>query len=118
MDTVYLRDLKIDTIIGVHDWEQEKKQPLIVSLEMAADVTLPAHTDNIDDAVDYYAVSRSIIEFAEQNQFKLIETFAEKLAKELMVRFQLSWLKLRVEKPEAVPEAATVGVCIERGKRP
>ena len=73
--------------------------------------------DALADALDYAAVSARILAFAEEARFELVETFAERLAEVLLREFAMTWLRLRVGKPGAVPEARMVGVEIERGSR-
>ena len=57
MDIIFLRDLKIETIVGIYDWERKIKQTVILDLEMATDVKKAASSDKIEDALDYKAVS-------------------------------------------------------------
>ncbi|MEQ8952993.1 MAG: dihydroneopterin aldolase [Gammaproteobacteria bacterium] len=115
MDIVYIRELEIQTIIGIYDWEREQKQTVSIDLEMAADIASAAQQDTIADTLDYKAVSKRLIEFVEQSQFQLVETLAERIAGIVLEEFGVSWLRLRVGKPGAVTGARDVGVIIERG---
>ncbi len=115
MDIVYIRELQIETIIGIYDWEREKKQTISIDLEMAADVASAASKDAIEGALDYKAVSKRLIEFVEQSEFQLVETLAERIADIVLKEFDVPWLKLRVGKPGAVTGARDVGVIIQRG---
>ncbi|MCP4595002.1 dihydroneopterin aldolase, partial [Neptuniibacter sp.] len=56
-------------------------------------------------------------EFIEQSEFLLVETMAEQIAELVMKEFSVKWLRLRLGKPGAVPQAKDVGVVIERGER-
>ena len=53
MDIVFLKELRIETVIGVYDWEREIKQTVVLDLEMSADVAKAAASDHIDDTLDY-----------------------------------------------------------------
>lgn len=117
MDIVFIRDLKIDTVIGIYDWERQVKQTVSFDLEMAHDNRPAAHSDNIDDTLDYSAVSRRLIEFVGESEFLLVETMAERCAEIIRSEFGVPWLRLRLSKPGAVPEARDVGVLIERGDK-
>ncbi|MEL7046887.1 MAG: dihydroneopterin aldolase [Pseudomonadota bacterium] len=117
-DTVFLRGLEIDTVIGVYDWERELRQRLIIDVEMAWDIKPAASSDKVQDALDYSAVARRLREFAAAQEFLLIERMAEAMAALLISEFAVPWLRLRLCKPGAVPEADDVGVLIERGNRP
>ena len=117
MDIVYIRKLKIETIIGIYDWERKQKQVVSIDLDMASDITKAAKTEAIEQALDYKAVSKRLIEFVEQSECQLVETLAERIATIVREEFAVPWLRLRVGKPGAVTGAKDVGVIIERGER-
>ena len=114
MDIVYLRDLKIETVIGIFDWERQIKQTVVLDIDMATDVAAAAATDNIEDALDYKAITKRIIQFVEASEFQLVETLAERIAEVLRSEFEIPWLKLTVNKKGALRGARDVGVIIER----
>lgn len=116
MDRVFIEGLEVDTVIGAYDWEREIRQCLRLDLQMAWDNRPAAVDDDLSKALDYAAVSTRIQAFATQAQFILVETFAERLAQVLMDEFGISWIRLKLTKPGAVPAArGGVGVEIERG---
>ncbi len=115
MDIIYLSDLKIETVIGVYDWEREIKQSVILDLEMGTDIRRAAETDNIDDTLNYKAVSKRVIDFVEQSEFELVETLAERVVAIIREEFSVPWVRLRLNKKGAVSAAVDVGVIIERG---
>jgi dihydroneopterin aldolase len=115
MDIVYINDLKIDTIIGIYDWEREVRQIISLDLEMGADIRQAAATDDIQYALNYKAVSKRLIEFIEGSEFLLVETMAEQVSEIIRQEFKVPWLRLRIGKPGAIRGARDVGVVIERG---
>ncbi len=117
MDIVYIRDLRIDTIIGIFDWEREVRQTISLDLEMAADIRQAAATDDIAHALDYKAVAKRLIGFIEQSRFLLVERMAEEIAGLVQAEFNVPWLRLRVSKPGALRGARDVGILIERGSK-
>lgn len=117
MDIVYLNDLRIETIIGIFDWERRVKQTVSLDLEMAADISKAAGSDDIKDALDYKAVAKRVISFVEASEFQLVETLAERIAAIILDEFNVPWIRLRVNKQGAVRGARDVGVIIERGQR-
>ena len=117
MDIVYIRDLKIETVIGIYDWEREIKQTVSLDLEMAHDIRRAAETDNIEYTLNYKAVAKRLIAFISDSEFLLVETMAEKCAHIVMNEFSVPWLKLRLSKPGAVRGSQDVGVIIERGAK-
>lgn len=117
-DIVYLHDLKVECIIGIYDWERRTKQQIHVDLDMASDITKAAKSDQIDDALDYKAVSKRLLAFIGESDFQLVETLAERTAELILQEFPTPWLRLRINKRGAVRGATDVGVIIERGKKP
>jgi dihydroneopterin aldolase len=118
MDIVYIRDLRIDTIIGIYDWEREIKQTVSLDLEMATDIRQAAATDDIQFALNYKAVSKRLIAYVETRNALLVESLAEEVAAIVREEFKVPWLRLRLSKPGAVRGARDVGLIIERGVKP
>lgn len=115
MDKVFIEQLRVETLIGVYDWERLAPRPLLLDICMAWDNRPAAASDGLQHALDYAAVSEYALNFAQRQDFELLEAFAELLAQELMEKFGIPWLRLKVNKPGAVAQAASVGVEIERG---
>ncbi len=117
MDIVFIRGLKIDTVIGIYDWERTIRQTLVFDLEMGTDNHHAAATDAIEDTLDYKAISKHLADYVGESQFHLVETLAERCAELLMSKYQIPWLRLSINKKGAVSIAEDVGVIIERGER-
>ena len=117
MDIVFIKDLRIETIIGIYDWERRVKQTISLDLEMAADLRAAAATDAIDDTLNYKAIGKRLIAFVGESEYQLVETLAEKVAAVVLTEFDVEWLKLTVHKPGALRGSRDVGVIIERGNR-
>jgi dihydroneopterin aldolase len=117
MDIVFINELRIETIIGIYDWERKVKQTVSLDLEMGTDIGKSAATDAIDDTLNYKAVAKRLIAFVEDSEYQLVETLAEKIAEIVLSEFNVPWLKLTVHKPGAVRGSRDVGVIIERGSR-
>jgi 7,8-dihydroneopterin aldolase/epimerase/oxygenase len=112
-DYVSVRDLSVAAVIGVHPWEREIEQTLLVSVDMAADVRTAAASDDLADALDYSAVAATIAAVLREGRFRLIETAAERVAGRLLADFRLPWLRLELRKPIATaptpaPDATSV----------
>ena len=117
MDIVYIRDLKIETVIGIFNWERRIRQTVSLDLEMATDIRKAAASDDIADALDYKAVAKRLIAFVGESEFLLVETLAEKVAAIVLGEFSVPWLRLRLSKPGAVRGSQDVGIVIERGEK-
>jgi len=116
MDIVYIRDLRIETVIGIYDWEREIRQTVSLDLEMGTDIRRAGETDHIDDTLDYKSVAKRLIEFVGGSEFQLVEALAENCAQIGLIEFDVPWLKRRLRKPGAVTGSQDVGVIIERSK--
>lgn len=117
MDIIYLHDLRIDTVIGIYDWERKTKQTVILDIEMATDIRRAAQSDNISDTLNYKAVTKRLINHVSATQFELIETLAENVAGILLNEFNVPWCRLKLNKRGAVRGVRDVGIIIERGSK-
>ena len=117
MDIIFLRDLRIDALIGIYDWERRVKQTISLDLEMATDIRKAAATDAIEDTLNYKAVAKRLIAFVESSEFQLVETLAERITEIVLDEFGVPWVRLTLNKTGAVRGARDVGVVIERGTR-
>lgn len=118
MDTVFIRGLRIDTIIGIYEWERRVRQTIVLDVEMATDIRQAAASQNVGDTLDYHAIAVRLTAFIQEQQFLLLEALAERCAELLQREFSIVWLRLCVAKPTAVLSARGVGVHIERGVKP
>jgi len=117
MDLVFIEDLRIQTVIGVFDWEREITQTISLDLQMAFDISAAAASDDIVDTLDYKSVSKRLIQFVEGSEFQLVEALAEHCATIVLEEFPVSWVHLKLSKPGAVRGSSAVGVIIERGNK-
>ena len=113
-DIVFIEDLRIQTVIGVYDWEREITQTVTLDLKMAFDIKHAAQSDAIADTLDYKAVAKRLIQFVETSEFQLVEALAERCAGIVLAEFPVSWVRLKLSKPGAVRGSSAVGVVIER----
>jgi dihydroneopterin aldolase len=117
VDIIYISDLRIETVIGIFDWERKVKQMVILDIEMAGDCRKAAASDDVADTLNYKSVAKRLIEFVGNSEYQLVETLAERCAEIVMNEYDVPWLKLRVNKQGALRGARDVGVIIERGER-
>ncbi len=117
MDIIYLNDLRIDTLVGVFDWERRIRQTLIFDIEMATDIRRAAETDDLQYTLDYGAVANRVIEYVRASEFQLVETLVERVAEIIREEFKVPWVRIRINKQGAVKGVRDIGVLIERGSR-
>jgi dihydroneopterin aldolase len=113
-DVIFLRELTVEVVIGIQEWERRVRQVVKIDLEMAADAKRAALTDRIEDTLNYKLVAKRITAFASESRFQLVETLAERIAGLVLEEFAVAWVKVTVNKPGAIRGAKDVGVRIER----
>jgi dihydroneopterin aldolase len=118
MDIIFLHEMKVETVIGIWDWERKIRQTVVIDLEMAADIRKAAASDSVDDTLNYKLVAKRLQQFIGDSEFQLVETLAEKIAAIVNDEFGVPWVRVRVNKPGAIRGARDVGVQIERGEWP
>lgn len=115
MDILFVRELKVQTRIGIYDWEREVPQTVLIDLEIAADAARAAASDMVNATINYQTVCDRIVEYLEATETQLVETVAETLARMVREDFGAPWVRVGVHKPAAVRGTRDVGVRIERG---
>jgi dihydroneopterin aldolase len=118
MDKIFLDELKVETIIGIWDWERKIRQTVVIDLEMSADIAKAAATDDVADTLNYKSVAKRLQQFVGESSFQLVETLAERIASIVRDEFGVAWVKVTVHKPGAIRGSRDVGVIIERGEMP
>ena len=113
MDKVFLYGMKVDTLIGVYDWEREQLQTLLVDLEIGVS-RLSAQSDQIGDTVHYGEVCDAVRYGVREQRFLLLEALAEYIANLVLQDFAALWVKVKVVKLGILPDVREVGVEIER----
>ncbi len=113
-DTIFLNDLRVETIVGIWEWERKIRQTVSIDLQMGADIRRAAKTDSIEDTLNYKDVAKRVQQFVADSDFQLVETMAEKIAELALSEFDMPWIDVRVNKPGAIRGARDVGVHIRR----
>ena len=114
MNRIFVHDLRVETRIGVYDWEQHLAQPLRLDLEVGSPSDAAFTSDNFADALDYAAVVKRLQALAADHPYKLMERFAQAIADVVLSEFGAPWVKVRVAKLAPMPGVRELGVSIER----
>jgi dihydroneopterin aldolase len=119
MDILFLRDFRLDLIIGVYEWERKVPQPVRLDLEIGLPGMIAGSTDNVADTIDYGAVALRIKDYLHNTPqpITLVETVAEHIATIVRHEFGSPWVKVSVTKFAIVPGVKELGIVIERGTR-
>lgn len=114
MDKIFIHELIIETVIGLYYWEEQVKQPLVVSMELGWDMRKAAATGDLQHTLNYAAVVERTQQFAAEHKHQLLESFCEELAQILIQQFSIPWLSLQVGKISTITAASQVGIRIKR----
>jgi 7,8-dihydroneopterin aldolase/epimerase/oxygenase len=114
VDKIFLRDLRIETIVGIYEWERGATQVVSIDLEMDTDVRRAARNDSIEDTLNYKGVAKRLIKVVGESRFRLVETLAEAIARTIITEFPVPRVRVAVAKPGAIEGSREVGVAIER----
>jgi dihydroneopterin aldolase len=117
MDSILVRDLRVEVLIGIHKRERYVPQTVSVDLDIGLPGTNVFASDKVADTIDYEQVALKIKALASSGHFRLVETLADRIAKLLTDEFKAPWVKVSVAKIGILPNAKFVGVSIERGRR-
>lgn len=116
MDKVFIKDLLVRGIIGVYDWEREQPQDILINISIATDTYQASQTDNIEDCIDYDALTKRVLTHVESIQRFTVEALANDIAIICLEEPKTQSVHVRVEKPGAVQFANSVGVEIVRSR--
>jgi FolB domain-containing protein len=116
MDKIMIKNLLARGIIGVHDWERNRPQNILINITMFADTGRAAQTDSLDDCINYSTMSKKVLAHAEAVNRLTVEALANDLARICLEEKGVQKVIIRVEKPGAVRFAESVGVEIERNR--
>lgn len=114
MDFIFIEELRLETLIGVYDWERHRRQTIQLDLEVGLRDSNAANTDDVADTVDYGAVAERLRSLASDSEFALIETLAETVANIILGEFKAARVKVRVTKLGLMRDAKRVGIVIHR----
>ena len=118
MDIIFLREVRVDTVIGVYEWERRAPQTIELDLDIGIPSEAPCHSDNIGDTIRYGVVVERLRATLAEQHFLLIEALAEHIARIVREEFGAPWVRVAVTKLGILPGVKKVGVQIERGHRP
>lgn len=113
-DKILLTDLRLQGILGIEPEERQHPQEILVNVTAYADIRAAARSDDIADAVNYAAMAERIRQHVATGAPLLVERLAEEIAGIILAEFNVTKVRVRVEKPAALPQARTVGVEIKR----
>lgn len=114
-DIIAIEDLRVNCIVGVHDWERQKEQPVLITVELYVPIGLAATGDDLNQTVNYSTLKQSIQKQVQMGQYQLLETMASALAKMILAEHRsVRGVRVVIKKPRAILEAQWARVDITR----
>ncbi len=117
MDTIFIAELKIETLIGIYDWEQKIPQTIQLDLEVGLPGEHAAKSGRIVDTIDYSKVVGRVEQLFREQHFLLLEKAGEAIADIALREFGAPWVKVSIAKLGALRNVRRLGIVMERGKR-
>ena len=116
MDIIFLSEVKVQTKLGVPEWERMIEQTIILDIEIGYDLSKACQSDDVADTIDYGLVVNRVRETLRENSFKLVEALAEHLCQLILKEFTALSVKVKVAKPAILPGLKALGVIVQRSK--
>ena len=117
MDIIFIHELRIDTLIGIYEWEQQTPQTIQLDLEVGLPGEHAAHSGKIGDTIDYSKIVGRIEQLFKAQHHSLLEQAGVAIAEVIMGEFKAPWVKVSIAKLGALRNVKKLGVTIERGER-
>ena len=117
MDTVFIREFRVEAWVGIYEWEKQRAQTLDVEIEIGLP-DMARRTDHIQDTVNYGEVVTRVAAELATHKFRLLEALAEHVCGIITGEFKAPWVRLSVAKVGHIRNVRKVGVTLERGRKP
>jgi dihydroneopterin aldolase len=117
MDTIFIHELRVETKIGIYEWEKQVAQVIELNLDIGLPGRHAADSGKIGDTVDYAKVTGRIQQLFREQHFALLERAAEAIAALVQEDFDAPWVRISIAKLSALPGVKKLGVVIERGSK-
>lgn len=114
LDVIFIEGYTGQTVIGIHESEFHRPQPLVIDVHAGVPRARACDTDCIADTIDYGEVRHRLDRLMVEHGITLLEAFAEKVADILLLEFRAHWVRVKVVKPRKFDNVQAVGVMIER----
>ena len=114
MDVIFIEGFSGETVIGIHESELHRPQPLVIDVYAGLPRARACDTDRIADTIDYSVVRERLQQLMATHRLQLLEAFAEAIADMLIDEFGAGWVRVKVVKPRKFDDVQAVGVQIER----
>ena len=118
LDLIFVEGFVGETVIGIHESELHRTQPLVIDVHAGVPRARACDTDRIEDTIDYGVVCERLRRLMAEHRLQLLEALAETIADILLNEFHASWVRVKVVKPKKFDDVSALGVQIERRAAP
>jgi len=108
--TVFVKDFFIEEVIGFYKHEKEKKQKIIFNIVLDIDQSAIPDEKDIKSIVDYEKITNKLENLTKSKKYNFLESLAEDSFKEIFEDKRINSIKIKIEKPEAIKNAESVGI--------
>jgi len=108
--TVFIKDFIIQEIIGIHEHEKTKKQKIKFNIVVNVNQNTVPDEKDIKSIVDYEKITNKLENLAKNKKYNFLESLAEDSFKEIFEDKRINSVKIKIEKPDAIKNADSVGV--------
>lgn len=113
---VFVRGFELIGSIGVYEHEKRYEQRILVSLELDVEDTYDGRSDRLEHVLDYGVLVETVTRLVQEEHVQLLETLAERIARQCLSDARVKHVRVRLEKPEVLPSVRSVGIEIDRGR--
>lgn len=114
--TITIDDLRLRTFIGFNEEEKTKQQDIVINVELQYSALKAAHSDNIDDGLDYKVITKRIIQLVENGRFLLLEKLVKDVLEICTANNAVTFAKVKIDKPHALRFADSVSLTMHSSR--
>ena len=109
---ICIKNLRVSGILGVYEEERRTERDIVINARLEYSAQDAIRTDSLEDALDYKVIRDRIQKVVAETKFKLLETLADRIVKELMTDARILKLEMEIDKPKALRLTDSVSAII------
>ncbi len=114
--TVLIKDFIVNEIIGIHEHEKIKKQKIIFNLVIDVNQNTVPNDSDLNSIIDYEKITNKLKNLTKNKNYNFLESLAEDSFKEIFEDKRINAVKIKIEKPEAITNAKSVGIEVYKNR--
>ncbi len=114
--SILIKDFTINEIIGIHKHEKVIKQRIVFNITINVNHDTFPDENNLSSIVDYEKITNKLKSLTKSKNYNFLESLAEDSFKEIFKDKRINSIKIKIEKPDAIKNASSVGVEIFKSR--